>query len=176
MDDEQKFKVIQEGQQLKFADSETELVGMPDADGVIRGDFAHQGVGGGSFVLTPEAPSDDEAGFLQLDINKRQQVAADSVKVAALKAGTSFTGELNYQGAILGMSVDLTSETGGYWRVDHDENPDEQLFAVSHEGDRVKFFDSETELEGQIDAEGIVRGNMVHSGVADGTFVLTPNL
>merc|ERR1712216_838688 len=69
VDDDQKLKMIQYGQRLKFTDGEAELIGMPDAEGTIRDDFVHQGIGGGSFMRTPEAPSDDEAVCLQLEIN-----------------------------------------------------------------------------------------------------------
>jgi hypothetical protein len=178
--DEQKFKATQEGKHLKFADSETQLVGIPDAGGVIRGDFIHQGVGGGSFVLTPESPepaNDDEAGFLQLDIHKNQKVKVDDMKVHSLKAGTSYTGELEHpsfpkQDIVIRM--DLTSATEGLWKDVDDEIDDEQKFKVTQDGKHLKFADSESQLIGIPDADGVIKGDFIHQGVGGGSFILMP--
>merc|ERR1719316_2480774 len=98
---------------------------------MIRGDFTHQGVGGGSFLLTPHTATDDEAGFLQLDVRKHQHVAANSVK-----AGTSYKGELqhpSFPNQNIVIQMDLTSATEGLWK-DVDDKVDDEGLSPLHGG------------------------------------------
>merc|ERR1719161_630644 len=106
---------------------------MINSEGVIQGEFVHHGVEGGSFVLTPEASGSDETGFLQLDIHKHKQVAAESAEATTLKAGASYKGELkhpSFPNQDLLIRLDLTSPTGGLWRDVSDNTEDEQKFTV----------------------------------------------
>merc|ERR1740117_1009693 len=119
----------------------------------------------------------DEAAFLQLDTAKRQKVTTESVQGQTLKTGALYTGHLkhpSFPNQDIAIRMDLTSATGGLWRDVEDKIEDEQKFTVSHEGERIKLFDSETKLDGMIDAVGVVRGEFIHEGVGGGSFVLMP--
>jgi hypothetical protein len=119
---EQKVAVKYEGGHVKLVDKQTQLVGKMDAEGRVHGEMIHDGVAGGSFVLTPTAAAKDgdEAGFLQLDIKKHE-----SLKVQTLKAGSSYTGQLkhpSFPNEEFRIRLDLTSATDGRWRDSSDED------------------------------------------------------
>merc|ERR1719502_1990821 len=93
------------------------------------------------------------------------------------KADTSYEGELSHPDfgtQPFPVNMDLTSPTEGRWHQDGDEDESEQKFTVSHDGDRIKISDHETELNGEADANGIIKGDFVHGGREGGSFVLKP--
>ena len=63
---------------LKFADSEMALVGIPDAQGVIRGEFVHKGLDGGSFVLTPKAVNLQSMPKSNINLQQLKPLSADT--------------------------------------------------------------------------------------------------
>eukprot|EP00747_Dinoflagellata_sp_TGD_P213186 gnl/TRDRNA2_/TRDRNA2_86176_c0_seq1.p1 gnl/TRDRNA2_/TRDRNA2_86176_c0~~gnl/TRDRNA2_/TRDRNA2_86176_c0_seq1.p1 ORF type:complete len:174 (-),score=36.16 gnl/TRDRNA2_/TRDRNA2_86176_c0_seq1:41-532(-) len=115
---------------------------------------------------------DDEVSLLQLTVS---QLFYKKI----VETGASYLGKVKQPGFLSkdhSIRLNFLSMTEGRWRDELDEKSAEQRFEVVQTGERIKFKDDDTELDGTIDVEGVVRGTMIHQGVPGGTFVLTPDL
>eukprot|EP00747_Dinoflagellata_sp_TGD_P212271 gnl/TRDRNA2_/TRDRNA2_85394_c0_seq1.p1 gnl/TRDRNA2_/TRDRNA2_85394_c0~~gnl/TRDRNA2_/TRDRNA2_85394_c0_seq1.p1 ORF type:complete len:159 (-),score=31.93 gnl/TRDRNA2_/TRDRNA2_85394_c0_seq1:52-528(-) len=143
-----------------------------DADGIVRGDITREGVRGGTFVLTPDLSGREfvaEEGAMSPTNN-----AALAQKF--LKPGASYSGEFDLGPQVGKASVLLNMVTAniGRWRDENDHIPDTQKVTVTYKFDAITLADENTELNGKMDADGTIRGEIVREGVR-GTFMLSPD-
>merc|ERR1719326_2888838 len=95
-----------------------------------------------------EELAEEELALLQLRVNEVFRRKVDM--------GTSYIGTLKHPGFMAkdtSLRLNFMSATEGRWRSLYDAG-DERHFTVTQQGDRIKFADAETELDGTVDEHG----------------------